>query len=222
MSQRVCVLAPHPDDEILGVGGTLARHAAAGHETHVVIVTRGAPPHCSEAEVEAVLREVAVAHSKLGVAATHFLNFPAASLDTLPHRDLNSAIAKILHEVQPDELYLPFIGDVHVDHSLIFHSAMVAIRPRGQSIPARVYAYETLSESNWNAPYLTPGFHPNHFVDISSFLTQKLEAMASITSQLQPFPHERSLTALESLAILRGANVCRPAAEAFVVLRTIS
>lgn len=222
MKIRICVLAPHPDDEVLGVGGTLARHASAGHETHVVIVTRGTAPHCSEAEVETVRREAAEAHTKLGVTATHFLDLPAASLDIFPHRELNSAIAKVLHEVRPDELYLPFVGDIHVDHSLIFHSAMVAIRPNGPSTPSRVYTYETLSETNWNAPYITPGFHPNHFVDISSFLPKKLEAMACFSSQLQPFPHERSLIALESLANLRGANIGRAAAEGFVVVRTIS
>ena len=215
------VLAPHPDDEILGAGGAMARWVREGHVVHVAVVTRGCPPLYSDA-AEALCREEArAAHRHLGVATTRFLDFPAAGLDVSPHRELNAALGDLLRSCAPEELYLPFLGDVHLDHQLVFRSAMVAARPCRGGSPRRVYAYETLSETNWNAPFLTPGFAPNHFVDVTRTLDAKLEAMALYRSQLQPAPHERSLPALRALATLRGATVGLGAAEAFVAIRTV-
>ncbi|NTV73836.1 MAG: PIG-L family deacetylase, partial [Holophaga sp.] len=115
-----------------------------------------------------------------------------------------------------------FPGDLHRDHQLVFHSALVAARPGSAGFPRRLYAYETLSETNWNAPQLTPGFIPNHFVDISGTLEDKLDAFALFRSQVRPPPHERSLETLRALAVLRGATVGLAAAEAFVTIRTVA
>ena len=106
-------------------------------------------------------------------------------------------------------MLLPFMGDVHVDHQLIFQSAMVAARPHQAAYPETILAYETLSETNWNAPYLTPGFLPNVFIDITDTLDLKLKAMRMYGSQLRASPHERSVEALKALATLRGATVHR-------------
>ena len=216
------VLAPHPDDEILGAGGAMARWVLEGHTVHVGIVTRGQPPLYSDAGEALCQAEARAAHRLLGIATTRFLDFPAAELDVTPHRELNEALAELLHSCAPAELYLPFLGDVHLDHQLVFRSALVAARPCRTGSPRAVYAYETLSETNWNAPFLTPGFTPNHFVDITRTLDTKVEAMALYRSQLQPPPHERSLAALRALATLRGATVGLGAAEAFITLRTVT
>jgi LmbE family N-acetylglucosaminyl deacetylase len=214
------VLAPHPDDEVLGVGGAMARWAMEGRPALVAVVTRGRPP-LYPAEAEARCREEArAAHRRLGVEA-RFLDLPAAELDSLAHRELNRSLDELIRSIAPDELYLPFPGDLHLDHQLVFHSALVAARP-GPGRPRRIYAYETLSETNWNAPFLTPSFVPNHFVDITGTLDAKLEAMALYRSQLRPAPHERSLEALRALATLRGATVGLGAAEAFITIRTVS
>jgi LmbE family N-acetylglucosaminyl deacetylase len=216
------VLAPHPDDEVLGAGGAMARWVREGHSVQVAVITRGRPP-LYPAEGEAQCREEAwAAHGLLGVAHTWYLDLPAAELDALPHRELNARIGELVRSCAPDELYLPFLGDVHLDHQLVFRSAIVAARPGRAGWPRRVYAYETLSETNWNAPFLTPSFVPNHFVDITGTLEAKLEAMALYRSQLQPAPHERSLAALRALATLRGATVGVGAAEAFVTIRTVT
>jgi LmbE family N-acetylglucosaminyl deacetylase len=216
------VLAPHPDDEVLGCGGAMARWAGEGHSVQVALVTRGRPPVSSGEEEARCRAEARAAHARLGVARTWRLELPAAELDGVPHRELNARLAELLGAVAPDELYLPFLGDVHLDHQLVFRSAIVAARPGRPGCPARVYAYETLSETNWNAPFLTPPFVPNHFVDISGTLEAKAEAMALYRSQLRPAPHERSLEALRALAALRGATVGLAAAEAFVAVRTIA
>jgi LmbE family N-acetylglucosaminyl deacetylase len=215
------VLAPHPDDEVLGAGGAMARWAGEGHRVQVAVVTRGQPPLYPE-ETEAQCRaEAKAAHARLGVAATWFLDLPAAELDALAHRELNRSLDECLRACAPDELYLPFPGDLHLDHQLVFHSALVAARPCREGFPKAIYAYETLSETNWNAPFLTPSFIPNHFVDITGTVDAKLEAMALYRSQLRPGPHERSLPALRALATLRGATVGLGAAEAFIAIRTL-
>jgi LmbE family N-acetylglucosaminyl deacetylase len=218
----VLVVAPHPDDEILGCGGTIARLASAGHAVHVAIATRGAPPRYRQEEVEQVRREAADAHALLGVAQTHWLDHPAAELDRVPHAELNASMGALIATVQPDTLFLPFVGDIHLDHQLIFRSALVAARPNGWNAPTRLYAYETLSETNWSAPYVEPGFAPNVFIDIAETLERKLDAFACYRSQCRAFPNERSPEALRALAMLRGATVHRRAAEAFLLIREIA
>jgi LmbE family N-acetylglucosaminyl deacetylase len=219
MKERMLVVAPHPDDEVLGAGGALARAAAAGAETFVVIVTRGYPPAFCADLIAQGRREAAEAHRLLGVHETIELDFPAAAVDSVPHRDLNAALDEVMREVRPARLFIPFMGDVHLDHQRISHSALVASRPSASWTPQAVYAYETLSETNWNAPYLCPGFHPNVYLDISQHLETKIRAMQSYVSQVKPFPHERSIEALRALALLRGSTVGQTAAEAFVLVR---
>lgn len=218
---RALVIAPHPDDEVLGCGGTIARLADLGAEVHVATVTRGMPPRFAAEQVAAVRAEADRAHALLGVAESHNLDFPAAELDRIAHGSLNDAVAQLVQKVAPDTLFLPFFGDLHVDHQLVFTAGMVAARPRSPRYPARVYAYETLSETNWYAPGVTPGFAPNMFVDIETSLQRKLDAFALFASQAQPFPSERSIDALRALAMMRGATVYRRAAEAFVLLREV-
>lgn len=219
---RLLVIAPHPDDEVLGVGGTMARFGQEGHDVVVAIVTQGDPSLFDPASVEQVRQEALEAHQRLGVRDTIFLEgFPAALLDTIPHARLNEAMGKLLDDVKPDILFVPFNGDLHRDHRLVFESALVAARPHPTQPLQAIYAYETLSETNWNAAPLTPGFLPNTYFDISSVLELKLEAMRSYQSQLKPFPHERSLEAIRALARLRGATVGFEAAEAFVLIRSV-
>jgi LmbE family N-acetylglucosaminyl deacetylase len=219
--RRVLAIAPHPDDEVLGAGGTLARLSDAGAEVVVGIVTKGAPPLFAEAAAERVRCEAQAAHAHLGVARTVFLSQPAARLDEVPHHRLNQAVADLVREVAPDTLLLPFVGDIHLDHQLTFLSGMVAARPHRIGFPSRVLCYETLSETNWNAPLVSPTFAPNVFVDISAQLERKLEAMGLYGSQQRDFPHERSLATIRALAVLRGSTVHRPAAEAFMLMRQV-
>lgn len=220
-AERVLVIAPHPDDEVLGTGGTIARYVDEGREVYVAIVTRGDPSMFKPATVERVRREATEAHQILGIRKTIFLDgFPAALLDTVPHSRLNAALTEVIEEVEPGILFVPYYGDLHLDHRLVFDSAMVAARP-GDKNPTAVYAYETLSETNWSASQESPGFAPTTYVDISRYLERKLEAMSAYRTQLKDFPHSRSLEAVRALAQLRGATVGFAAAEAFVLIRSI-
>jgi len=220
-SQRLLVIAPHPDDEVLGAGGTIARFSAAGSEVTVVCVTRGQPPRFEAAFVDQVRAEAKVAHEILGVAETIFLDHPAAEMDQVAHAEVNQSIGETVKRVDPDMIMLPFAGDIHLDHQLIFLSAMVAARPSRAAYPRRLLAYETLSETNWHAPGVAPGFQPNVFIDIAATLECKIEAMRAYQSQNYDFPHERSLESIRALATSRGCTVHRTAAEAFMLIRHV-
>lgn len=215
------VLAPHPDDEVLGCGGTIARLTQAGAAVHVGIVTRADGPSFPADTVATGRREAAAAHRLLAVRQTHYLDQPAVGLDAIPAAALNRAIGDLIEAVAPDTLFVPFLGDVHMDHQRVFQSAMVAVRPRCRRVPAQVFAYETLSETNWYAPGITPAFVPDTYVDISGTIETKLQAFACFASQVRSFPDERSITAIRALAVMRGATVFREAAEAFKVVRQI-
>lgn len=220
---RVLVIAPHPDDEVLGVGGTMARLVKQGHEVIVAVVTTGDPTMFDSASIEQVRQEAVKANRFLGVSDLIFLEgIAAARVDTMPHAHLNEKMGQLIRDVKPDTMFIPFNGDLHLDHRLIFDSILVASRPLNASRIQAIYAYETLSETNWNAPFLTPGFLPNCFFDISEFLADKLAALRIYQTQIKPFPHERSLEAIEALARLRGATVSFQAAEAFVLIRSLN
>ncbi len=221
MSDQILVIAPHPDDEVLGVGGTILKLRAEEADVCVLIATTAGPPRFEPEVLATGRREAAAAHQILGVEDTRFLPFPAAGLAEVPHGEVNAALVTVFAELRPDVVFIPFNGDLHLDHQQIFLSALVAGRPSTGFTPRSIYAYETLSETNWNAPYLSPTFIPNVYVDISEHLNTKLAAMAAYASQVHPPPHERSIEALRALATLRGATIGRDAAEAFVLLREI-
>lgn len=214
------VVAPHPDDEVLGVGGTIARLAAQGREVYVVIVTRADPAIFPDYSLEEGRGEAMKADDILGVRKTIFLEgFPAALLDTVPQSALNAALQREVDQIDPEFVFVPYPGDLHRDHRVIAEAALVATRPNKTSRIRGILAYETLSETNWNAFPLTSGFVANTYVDISDFLDAKMGAMRAYKSQVKPFPHERSLEAIEALARTRGATAGVKAAEAFALIR---
>lgn len=218
---KVLVIAPHPDDEILGCGGTIARLSQSGAEVVVAIVTRGMAPQFSDEFVANIRAEAKTSHAMVGVKETVYLDLPAAALETVPATKLNGTLAKLVQDVRPDTLFVPFVGDIHTDHQLTFLAAMVAARPRDEYAPKRIYAYETLSETNWYAPGVTPAFVPNVFIDITETLELKLDAFRCFESQVKIFPDERSIEAIRALATMRGASMYLKAAEAFVLIRQI-
>ncbi len=182
---RTLVVAPHPDDEVLGAGGTIARLAAEGEEVFVAVVTEGKPPAFDPEATARIQAEARQAHRALGVTETIWLRLPAAQLAETAHATVNAALLELVHRLSPQTVLLPFVGDMHMDHQLTFTSALVACRPHQAEFPKLVLAYETLSETNWNAPYLSPAFVPNVFVDISEHLEAKLKAMELFASQVR-------------------------------------
>ena len=220
----ILVLAPHADDEVLGMGGSIARLAAAGRRVVVAVLTghgEGTHPLWPSSTWDTIRLEAKEAAGILGVTELHFRELPAAGLDFTPAWQTNQVVADIIQKIQPVELYVPFAHDLHQDHQIIAYAASVATRsylPLGQQVK-RILAYETLSETHLASPYMSPAFQPNVFVDVSDYLETKLEAMQAYRSQLQPDPLPRSTAGLSALATFRGAHIGVLAAEAFVLIR---
>lgn len=218
---NILVLAPHPDDEILGCGGTIARLISEKQDVYVAIVTKAGLPLFTHEQVERGRTQARQVHKFLGVKETIFCDLPAAALDMVPHAEINKVMGELMGRIKPEIMFIPFGFDIHLDHQCVFLSSLVAARPNCARYPTKIYAYETLSETNWNAPYVTSAFHPNVYFDISEFLEIKLKAFSMYPDQVKDFPHERSLEVLKALAILRGGTVHRYAAEAFVLIRDV-
>lgn len=218
---RVLVIAPHPDDEVLGCGGVMARHAAAGDEVHVLIMSRGVEDLFAPELIARTRAELAASHSIIGVKSATFLDFPAPRLDTVPGHQLADAMLVELRKIRPEVLYIPHQGDLHSDHKATYWAALVAARPTGGACPSRILCYETPSETEWGAPSSAESFEPTVFVNIVEFIQIKLRAMACYETQLQAPPRPRSLKVIEALAIYRGSAVSFAAAEAFMLVREV-
>lgn len=217
---NVLVIAPHPDDEVLGCGGTIRRLSDEGHNVHVAIATRGWEPLFPTAQVEQVRGEAEAASKALGTTRLHFMDLPVTRLVELPEHELNGAVSKIVSETDPQWVLLPFRSDLHEDHKQLFDAAEVALRPLpGRLDVERILCYETLSETHWHAPGVEPAFTPHLYIDISKQLPAKLAAMQCYKSQLKDAPNARSLESIEALAKFRGMTIHRHAAEAFMVMR---
>ena len=218
---NVLVIAPHPDDEILGTGGTIAKRAAQGHDVYVCIVTKGCEPLFHEKYVEKGRSECRKADEYLGVKETIFLDFPAVMLEEVPRYELNDGILGVIQRIKPEEVYVPHRGDMQIDHKIVVDAAMVALRPKYSHKVKRIYAYETLSETGWDIPNVMNEFIPTVYEDISDTINKKIEAMNIFQSQLASFPNARSIGAIEALARFRGITVTLEAAEAFGIVREI-
>lgn len=219
--KRILVVAPHPDDELIGVGGTILKNIANGNEVYVVVVTKGMPPLFEEKFVETTRNEARACHKDMGIIHTYYLDYPSTLLDTIPKHKLNGDICEIMKKIVPDEVYIPYAGDMHFDHGIVNEAVMVAVRPKYLFAPSKVYVYETLSETGWNLPDINGGFSPNVFVDISDCFDKKIQMLSYYRSQLEEFPAARSIEAVTALAKYRGALINVNAAEAFMIVREI-
>lgn len=150
---NVLVIATHADDEVLGCGGVMARHADTGDRVHVAVVTRGDPEVFPPAYVEEIFSELRSAHQLLGGAGIHFLDFPSPRLDTVPGYVLADALRKLIFELQARVVYAPYQGDLHGDHQAVYQAALVASRPINGCPVRRLLCYETLSETDWASPF---------------------------------------------------------------------
>lgn len=215
---NILIFAPHRDDEIIGVGGTLLKRKAAGDRVTVCIVTAREgmqlPP-----STQKLHEEMKQAHAFCGI--DEYIGFPfwANNLENVPRGELNKAFFDAIVKTQPDEVYLPFWGDMQKDHQIVTDAAMVALREKYDHPVKRIYAYETLSETAINLPTENYAFIPNVFEDITEYLEDKKTALSFFRSQVHPFPDLRSLETVEALAKLRGATVNVKAAEAFMLIR---
>lgn len=216
---KTLVIAPHPDDEVLGVGGTLLRRKAEGMELAWVVVTGISTTMGWKQElVDRREAEIARVAELFGFSQVFRLDFPTAQLDRIPVGDLVGGLSGAFKAFEPDEVFVPHPSDVHTDHRAVFNAAAACTKWFRYPSVKRVLAYETLSETDFGLG-TDEGFRPNVFVDISAYLEGKLEAMNIYASEMAPFPFPRSQEALRALAQVRGAAAGYHAAEAFQLLR---
>ena len=220
--KRVMVVAPHPDDETLGVGGTIAKYSGQGAEVFVLMISGHLPPLYSREDYDKTVSEAEAVFKLLGVSQSEFLELPATMINDQPLHEVNGRISKIVNEFSPHIVFCPY-PDRHVDHRLVFDSLMVAVRPVGLGRGIEIVAaYETLSETHWNAPYIEPNFTPNWVVDISEQIDTKLNAVRCYKSQISDFPGPRSVQAVEALAKFRGTQAGFAYGEGFHIVRMVT
>jgi LmbE family N-acetylglucosaminyl deacetylase len=211
------VIAAHPDDEVLGCGGTIALHTRRGERVVTLIACESVSLRYRDIDVD-MERQTRDAAAVLQVENVLQFRLPDQALDTLTLTELILRLEQVVSEVQPRVVYCQYGNDVNRDHQLLFKAALVATRPLVRSIEA-IYAYSTLSSTEWGYPRT---FIPDTWVDISATLDQKIAAMACYRSELHDFPHPRSLRAIRSKAEADGSTCCLPAAESFMTVRRIS
>lgn len=216
---RVLVLAAHPDDEVLGMGGTLAVHADRGDEVRVVVVTDGSSTqYPGDAGLRARKEEEAVrAAAELGITDYVHLDLPDMRLDTLAHVEVNRVVEEHVAEVRPEIVYTAH-PDVNRDHRVLFDSVAVATRPTPEQVVRRVLTYAPTSSTEWTPAPLN-WFVPNWFVDVTATLERKVAAFAHYETERREYPHPRSERAIRAAAAFYGASCGCEHAEPFVLVR---
>ena len=228
MSESILVVAAHPDDEVLGCAGTIARHADAGDQVQVLIVAEGATSRQQQRDREQVGDELSAlaqaAHKAgaiLGAAGVELLDLPDNRLDSLDRLDVIKQIEERINRYEPQVVYVHHAGDVNVDHRRLHEAVVTACRPTPGHVVKRLLSFEVVSSTEWQPPGSAPAFQPSWFVDISEQWERKREALVAYASEMRNWPHARSLEAVGHLARWRGAQVGVEAAEAFALMRYV-
>lgn len=215
---KVVIVTPHPDDETLGCGGTILRHKESGDKVCWLIITKMGKNFDTlvRERREAEIQQVQKLYDFDKVCQ---LDFEAGKLDEYSLGEIISEVSKVFHEFEPNIVYLPYRSDIHSDHKVVFDSTVACTKWFRYPFINKVLVYETLSETDFTINPDANLFRPNVFVDISSFLHQKLEIMKIYASEINEHPFPRSIQSIKSLAYLRGAASGYKAAEAFMLLK---
>lgn len=224
----ILVIAAHPDDEALGCGGTIARYAQAGREVRTLILGEGLTSRSRERDrdqyagklsrlVEAAQR----ANEILGVRSLTLKSLPDNRMDSLDRLEIIQEIEEFVRESRGGVVYTHHRGDLNVDHQIVHEAVVTACRPIPDQPVTKLCFFEVPSSTEWQVPALPTPFVPNYFVEITDTLALKLEALRAYHSEIRPWPHARSIEAVEHLARWRGATVGVCAAEAFVLGREV-
>lgn len=229
MNNSVLVVAAHPDDEVLGCGGAIVRHVRSGDHVAVLILAEGYTSRIAgrvstnhdQEKVQALAAATRRACAILGVTEVALHGFPDNRMDGVELLEVVKVIEAHLSRLQPAVVYTHHGGDVNVDHRVAYQAVVTACRPQPAHAVKTLLTFETPSSTEWQPPFPGTAFTPNWFVDVSSTLPAKLEALAEYEAELRDWPHPRSIQAVEYLARWRGAMAGLEAAEAFALAREI-
>jgi LmbE family N-acetylglucosaminyl deacetylase len=227
MSKSILIVAAHPDDEVLGCGGTMAKLAQQGATIHVAFLADGVSsrdgyPTAQQAELTSRRTAAQKACDILGVKSVSFGDFPDNRMDTIALLDIIKPIEALVAKFQVDMVFTHHAGDVNIDHRRIHEAVSAACRPQLGHPVKTLLSFEVSSSTEWQLSGSAPAFAPNWFVDISETLDRKLAALEAYAAELRPWPHPRSRQGVEHLARWRGATVGVDAAEAFILGRQLA
>lgn len=221
MNKILCV-APHPDDETLGCGGTLLRHISEGDEVYWLICTTITKQQgFSEEKIEERKNEIEKVAKDFGFSGYRQLNFKTTELDQVPRNKLVDGIAEYINEIQPHTLYLPYRNDIHSDHARVFDSSVACTKSFRYPFVKKVCVYETLSETELGLRTDDHGFKPNRWVDISEQIEAKISILKIYKSEIKDHPFPRSIESVRALSIIRGSSAGSMNAEAFILIKSI-
>lgn len=225
---KILIIAAHPDDEVLGCGATMAKHANNGDEVHVVILVEGITSRDGKRSREKrntdllqLAKSANKANSILGVKSLTLHNFPDNRMDSMDILDVIKVIEDHISRIKPDTVYTHHAGDLNIDHRIVNTAIMTACRPQPESPVRKILFFEIPSSTGWHVPDPAQSFIPNWFEEVSGTLPTKLKALQVYKSEMKPWPHARSLKAVEHLAKWRGSSVGMEAAEAFSLGRVL-
>ncbi len=226
MKNKILVIAAHPDDEIIGIGGTVAKHINSGDECFAIILGEGmtsrydSRKQAEDKKVQELHKDVFEASKIVGYNNTFLENLPDNRFDSVDLLDIIKIIEMYIDKIGPNIIYTHHYGDLNVDHRRTYEAVLTATRPLQNQYVKEVYCFETVSSTEWNFEYTTE-FKPNYFVDVTQTLDTKLKAMYCYKSEIRSFPHPRSIENLELNAKKWGSVVGMKYAEAFEVVRII-
>ena len=223
MNKKILVVAAHADDEVLGCGGTIARHVAEGDEVHVVFMADGVTSRSIYEPKQLKHRNQARDNALriLGVAGCHAFDFPDNRMDSIPLLDLVRTLEPIIREFEPASVFTHHFGDLNVDHRVTHQAVITACRPVPNSSVREILGFEVLSSTEWATPNANL-FLPNLFVDITKYISIKAEAAEAYDLEMRDKPHSRSIENLMALSTYRGHSAGLNHAEAFMVYRILS
>mgnify|MGYP003429478060 CR=1 FL=1 len=224
----ILVVAAHPDDEILGVGATIAKRVAQGDIAYALILGEGQTSRWEDrAQVDSTIiddlhKNTLQATEKIGYSDVYFEDLPDNRFDSVDLLEVIKKVEKHVQRIKPDVIYTHHAGDLNVDHRITFDAVLTATRPIGAYSVKEIYAFETVSSTEWHFGKKESGFYPNYYSNIEEYLEIKCEAMKEYETELCEFPHPRSLEMLKVTAKKWGSTVGKKAVEAFEIIRMVN
>ncbi len=222
MNKTILAIVAHPDDEVIGCGGTLAKHKADNDNIHIIYMTDGVSARVNAEVNDASCRNVMA--NKVGAylnAKQYYFNYPDNKMDEVALIDIVQSIESLLTTISPDIIYTHHVGDLNIDHQIVHRAVITANRPQPRSKVATIYTFEVNSSTEWAIRSNSNLFTPTSFINITEHLDDKRALLGIYSEEMRPYPHSRSIEAIFALATVRGTSIGVNYAEAFMLIREL-
>ena len=221
LKDNILVIAPHPDDETLGCGGSILKHKYNKDKVHFLLITNAYLTNIKKKPANSYFKQIDRVCNYYKFDSVNKLNFEAGELDQIPEKIFIEKLSNIFRKIKPNKLYLPFSGDIHSDHRKTFDLAIASSKSFRHNYIKEILSYEVISETNFSVSPATPSFKANLYEDITKFMKKKLKVCNIYKTEFQTHPFPRNLEVVEALAKLRGSESGFNYAEAFMIIKEI-